>query len=255
MTIWIFAQFILGVFLSIGFYPFFTCVFLLLSGERFETWEECRERKAKEREEAQILKDLYQKQYGNLDMSKETVNYQLRLDFFFERLYKKGGGEYDAAFYFIGQFDYDPYDREMVEAVVDLILMKTLSRSRLPYVPVLSKAELEGKLFRYQKGANHPESIRYLVEAREAQEEFYRKKGMIYVPDGNEFAFFVANHSNVITEQATARFERECAYPTKKWLIVEFWEAAVDQWDGFEWWERMGYWIFFGVTFALCLRW
>lgn len=209
-------------------------------GYEIETFEETWERKREEREQRKIMAARYKREYSHVDMSKETIDYNLRKDFFFQRLYKKGGGEYDAAFYFIGQFDYDPFDREMVDAVVDLVLMKTLSRHRLPYIPELSKEELEGKLFRYEKGANHPESIRHLVEAREAQEEFFRQKGQIYVPDGNEFASDVASRANAMTEQTYAKLEKQRMEPPKERVFAECWQALVDQWIGFSWWERLG---------------
>lgn len=213
-------------------------------------WETSEERESR-RDADQEARDYYRFRYGHLDMSKRTVNYQIHKDEFAARLFRKEGGEYDAAFYYIGQFDYDPYDKEMVDVVVDLILLKAFTKNNHPYNPELTQEELEAKLFRYRKGANHHEKVRCLVEDREKQEELSRQNGMIYVPDGDEFAFRVALLAVTSSEQEIAQEIKRIMAPPKKWFIVEMWEETVDQWNGFSWWERIGCAVVLYLSFLL----
>lgn len=104
---------------------------------------------------------------------------------------------YDAVFYFIGgTHDFDSGNKEMLETVRDLVLLKASSPSISPFIPKCSRKEMFSTLYKYEKGAVSPVAIQERVWRREAAEREARQRGMTYVPDAGQFTYYVSRMGN-----------------------------------------------------------
>lgn len=93
--------------------------------------------------------------------------------------------DYDAAFYFIGQIDFDQDDEKAIEAVADIVLMKATKGKINSYRGTNSLQECSSILSSYQEIKT--EKIHKHTVDRTSREREARARGFVYIPNSKEF--------------------------------------------------------------------
>ena len=106
--------------------------------------------------------------------------------------------DYDTAYYFVGQYDFDTSNPAIVDIVADLILLKATKGERSPYSGYTTEAQL-GRLYKYPSDSSSlPASIQTRVKAREQKEQEAKEKSRVYIPyPDKEYSGSI--HNNIIS--------------------------------------------------------
>ena len=115
------------------------------------------------------------------------------------------GEDYDAVYYYIGQYDFNQSDPLSIEVVADLILEKATAQKKNHYSNKRS-TDLIGVL--YGDAESAPTILMPNISKRSQAEQSARAKGMTYIPHSTKFIHLVSSAASMPTQAEFEEIER-----------------------------------------------
>ena len=151
------------------------------------------------------------------DVKEQYMRYREQL---LEVVGNPSDSEYDAIYYFIGQYDYDPSNKKAVELVADLALTIATESKNVKYEVDLPK-NYNGLLFNHLNYQGVvPPNIAERIAKRSAAIVSARHLGVGYVPDPERFkslieSAFLANTSDELNRELERQYGHNVFRPSK----------------------------------------
>lgn len=114
--------------------------------------------------------------------------------------------DYDAAYYYVGKYDFDQSDAISLEIVADMILEKATVGKKNPYRRSMSVG-FDNRLI---NGADdtHP-IVGERVSSRLKSEQSAAIRGITYIPDSEKFSYLISSAVAAMTEEDFNRIQLE----------------------------------------------
>lgn len=114
------------------------------------------------------------------------------------------GQDYDAAYYYIGKYDFNQSDSLSLEVVADMVLEKATAGKKNPYRS--NNSNLIGVLY---KGDDDTHSVvKAQISSRLEAEQKSAANGMTYVPESTRFVHLVSSAASMPTKAEFDEIER-----------------------------------------------
>lgn len=119
------------------------------------------------------------------------------------------GEDYDAVYYYIGGYDFDPSDSVTVEIVADLVLEKATADKINPYRGV-RPSNLTGILYKDWDSVP-PNMMPNVLRRKRIELESKQGRGMTYIPESSKFGHYIYSASSKVTRAQLNEIAKQAA--------------------------------------------